>query len=216
MCHSVFVLTSCRVIIRRYDTIWQRHTIWRRNGKRRIGKRRSGKRRIWKRRIGSFLSQRQWKQWRSKTVQWESIRPETSLPLSVAVKAGKTIHHHHHHHHYHHHHHHLSLNRAGRWGTTDGFRASFLYFPLFCTTLWDLANSRPVHSLMLSSHLFLCLPCLLPPFTVPCKMVLARPDEREIWLYHCSLRLFTIQRYECIRIMATTVIIPPWLQRNVR
>ena len=29
--------------------------------------------------------------------------------------------------------------------------------------------------LLLSSHLFLCLPCLLPPFTVPCKMVLA-PD----------------------------------------
>ena len=26
---------------------------------------------------------------------------------------------------------------------------------------------------MLSSHLFLCLPCLLPPFTVPCEMVLA-------------------------------------------
>ena len=25
----------------------------------------------------------------------------------------------------------------------------------------------------------LCLPCLLPPFTVACKMVLARPDERE-------------------------------------
>ena len=36
-----------------------------------------------------------------------------------------------------------------------------------------MANSRPVHSLMLSSHLFFCLPCLLPPFTVPCKMVLA-------------------------------------------
>ena len=26
--------------------------------------------------------------------------------------------------------------------------------------------SRPVHSLMLSSHLFLCLPCLLPPFKI--------------------------------------------------
>ena len=37
----------------------------------------------------------------------------------------------------------------------------------------------PLHSLMLSSPLFLCPPCLLPPFTVPCKMVLARPDERE-------------------------------------
>ena len=42
-------------------------------------------------------------------------------------------------------------------------------------------NSRPAHGLM-SSHLFFCLPCLLPPFTVPCKMVLARPDEWEIAL----------------------------------
>ena len=47
---------------------------------------------------------------------------------------------------------------------------------------------------MLSSHLFFCLPCLLPPFTVPCKMGLARPDERETWPCHCSLRLFTIVR----------------------
>ena len=41
----------------------------------------------------------------------------------------------------------------------------FLHVPLFSTALWDLPNSRPFHSLMLSSHLFLCLPCLLPPFT---------------------------------------------------
>ena len=93
-----------------------------------------------------------------------------------------------------HHHHHQSLNREGPWGTTDDFATSFLHFFVFSTALWDLANSRPVHSLMLSSHLFLCLPCLLPPFTVPCKMVLARPDEREPWPYHCSLRLFTIVR----------------------
>ena len=60
---------------------------------------------------------------------------------------------------------HLSLNREGRWSTTDYFATSFLHFsPLFSTALWALANSRPVHSLMLSSHLFLCLPCLLPPF----------------------------------------------------
>ena len=32
---------------------------------------------------------------------------------------------------------------------------------------------------MLSSHLFFCLPCLLLPFTVFCKMVLSRPDERK-------------------------------------
>ena len=77
------------------------------------------------------------------------------------------------------HHHHQSLNREGRWGTTDNFATSFLHFPLFSTALWDFVNSRPVHSLMLSSHLFLCPPCLLPPFTVPCKMVLAKLDERE-------------------------------------
>ena len=42
-----------------------------------------------------------------------------------------------------------------------------------------MMNSRPVQSVMLSSLLFLCPPCLLPPFTVPCKMVLARPEKRE-------------------------------------
>ena len=92
-------------------------------------------------------------------------------------------------------HHHLSLNRVGRWGTTDDLTTSFLHFSLFSTALWDLANSRPVHSLMLSSHLFLCLLCLLPMFAVPCKMVLARPDEREICPYHCSSHLFTMVRW---------------------
>ena len=56
--------------------------------------------------------------------------------------------------------HHLSLNHEGRWGTKDDFATSFLYFSLFSIALWDLANSGPVHSLVLSSHLFLCLPCL--------------------------------------------------------
>ena len=83
------------------------------------------------------------------------------------------------HHHHHHHHHHLSLNREGPWGTTDDFATSFLHFFLSSIALWDLPNSRLVHFLMLSSHLFLCLPCLLSPFTVPCKMVLTRPDERK-------------------------------------
>ena len=47
---------------------------------------------------------------------------------------------------------------------------------------------------MLSAHLFFCLLYLPPPFTVPCKMVLARPDERKTCPYHCSLRLFTMVR----------------------
>ena len=90
------------------------------------------------------------------------------------------------------HYHHQSCNCEGCWGTTDDFATSFLHFSQFSTALWDLTNSRPVHSLMLSSHLFLYLPCPLPPFTVPCKMVLARPDKWETWPYHCSLRLFTM------------------------
>ena len=89
------------------------------------------------------------------------------------------------------------LNREGRWGATDDFATSFLHFSLFSTAPWDLANSRPVHSLMLSSHLFLGLSCLLPPFPVPCTMVLARPDARESWPNHCSLLLFTMVRSSC-------------------
>ena len=64
---------------------------------------------------------------------------------------------------------------------------SFLHLSLFSTALCDLANSWPVHSLMLSSHLFLCLHCLLPHSIAPWKMVLARPDERETCLYHLIL-----------------------------
>ena len=55
----------------------------------------------------------------------------------------------------------LILNREGRWGTTDDFTTSLLLSSLFSAALWDLANSRPAHFLMLSSHLFFCLPCLL-------------------------------------------------------
>ena len=64
-------------------------------------------------------------------------------------------------------HSHLFLNNESRWGTTDYFETCFFHFPLFFTALWDLANSRPAHSLMLSSHLYFCLPCLICPFTVP-------------------------------------------------
>ena len=93
-----------------------------------------------------------------------------------------------------HHHHHLSFNREGCWGTTDDFATSFLHLLLFSTALSDLANSRPVHSLMLSSHLFPCLPCLFLPFTVPCKMVFARSKEPGTCPHHFSLCLFIMVR----------------------
>ena len=49
---------------------------------------------------------------------------------------------------------HLSLSSGDRWGSADDFTTRFLHFSLSSTALWDLANSRPVHSPMLSFHLF--------------------------------------------------------------
>ena len=101
---------------------------------------------------------------------------------------------------------HLSLHREGRLGTTDDFTVSFLHFSLLFSALWDLANSRLVHSLMLSFHLFFCLPCFLPPFTVPCKMVLAKPDERETCPYHSSLRLLRMIRSSSCDLIACWIL----------
>ena len=117
---------------------------------------------------------------------------------------------------------HLSLNRQGRWGIIkDDFTTSFLHFFLFSTARWDLANSRPVHSLMLSSHLFLCLLCNLRHFAVPCKMVLARPDERKTWPYHCCLRLVTLARRSSCDpiacwILARTFMLVTWSLYDMR
>ena len=74
---------------------------------------------------------------------------------NVSTKRNKSkigIHHHHHHHY--HHHHHLSLDREGRWGTTDDFTTSFPHFSRFSIAPWDSVNSKPVHSLMLSFKAF--------------------------------------------------------------
>ena len=56
---------------------------------------------------------------------------------------------------------------------------------------------------MLSSHRFLCLPLRLPAGTVPCRIVLASPDDCVTCPYHFSLCLFTEVRrsllYSCIK-----------------
>ena len=57
---------------------------------------------------------------------------------------------------------HFPITRKDRWGTIDDFLTSSLHVSLFSTGLWESANSIPVHSLILSSHLFFCLPLRLP------------------------------------------------------
>ena len=73
---------------------------------------------------------------------------------------------------------------------------------LFTTALWDLANCRPVLSLLLSSRLFFCLHCLLSPFIVPCKMVLARSDERETCPYHFNCASLRWSGLRVVRLLA--------------
>ena len=57
----------------------------------------------------------------------------------------------------------LSRSLADRWGTTVNFTTSFLHSSWFSAFRSSIFHSRPVHSLMLSAHRFLCLPLRLPP-----------------------------------------------------
>ena len=50
------------------------------------------------------------------------------------------------------------ITLEGRRGTTDEFATIHFHLDLFSAALAELAKSIPVHSLILSSHLFFCLP----------------------------------------------------------
>ena len=83
------------------------------------------------------------------------------------------------------------ITLEGRWGTTDEFATIPFHLDLFSAALVELAKSIPVHSLIWSSHLFFCLPLFLFPFTVPCRIVFARPEDLETWPNHLSFRFLT-------------------------
>ena len=79
----------------------------------------------------------------------------------------------------------------GRRGTTDEFATIPFHLVLFSAALVKLAKSIPVNSLILSSHLFFCLPLFLFPFTVPCRIVFAKQEDLETWPYHLSFLSLT-------------------------
>ena len=68
------------------------------------------------------------------------------------------------------------------------------HFPLSSAALREYPNPIPVHSLMLPSHMFFRLPLLLTPFTVPCRIVFAMPEDLEMWPYQLSFRFITMVR----------------------
>ena len=83
------------------------------------------------------------------------------------------------------------ITLEGRRGTTDEFATIPFHLDLFSAALVELAKSIPVHSLILSSHLFFCLPLFHFPFTVPCRIVFAKPEDLETWPNHLSFRFLT-------------------------
>ena len=66
------------------------------------------------------------------------------------------------------------ITLEGRRDTTDEFATIPFHLVLFSAALVDLTKSFPVQSLILSSHIFFCLPLFLCPFTVPCRTVLLK------------------------------------------
>ena len=94
-----------------------------------------------------------------------------------------------------------SLNLGGRRGTTDEVATIPFHHSLSSAALRESPNPIPIHSLMLSFHLFFCLPLLLASFTVPCRTVFAMPEDLEMWPYYLSFRFFTmVRRSSCIPI----------------
>ena len=83
------------------------------------------------------------------------------------------------------------ITLGGRRGTTHEFATIPFHLDLFSAALVELAKSIPVHSLILSFHLFFCLPLFLFPFTVPCGIVFAKPEDLETWPNHLSFRFLT-------------------------
>ena len=65
----------------------------------------------------------------------------------------------------------------GSLGHHRWFCNQFSPFSPFTTALWDLPNSGPVHSLMLSSHLLLCLLVLLHPSSSPARRPRPHPTN---------------------------------------
>ena len=73
------------------------------------------------------------------------------------------------------------ITLEGRRGTTDKFATIPFHLDLLSAALVELAKSNPIHSLILSSHVFFCLLLFLFPFTVPCSIVFAKPEDLETW-----------------------------------
>ena len=87
---------------------------------------------------------------------------------------------------------HSSRSLNDRWGIQDDPATTFLHSSLSSTFRRASSNPYPVRSDILSSHLFFCLPFLLPSCTVPCRIIFASPVDLVMCPYHLNLRFLTV------------------------
>ena len=86
----------------------------------------------------------------------------------------------------------ISRSHGDRWGATD-LQTLSLHLTLFSDSLRVSQNFNPVYSKMLFSKRFFCRPLLLPPYTVPYKIVSAHLADLDTWPNHFkNLRFFTV------------------------
>ena len=83
---------------------------------------------------------------------------------------------------------HLSRSLVDRWGTIDDLATSFLHSYRLSAFLMAAPSVMPVHSGTLSSQLFSCLPLILLPCTLPCRISLVN-----------NLKLMKYYMYVCYR-----------------
>ena len=87
----------------------------------------------------------------------------------------------------------IPLTMAHRWGESADEETDVRCQPaLSVAWLSSSGMLRVVHSLRLSSQLFLCLPRFRPPATVPCRIVLLRVSCLVSCPIFCSLHLLTV------------------------
>ena len=63
----------------------------------------------------------------------------------------------------------FAITSEGHGGTSDQFATNPFHIVLFSSALVELVKSIPGHSLILSLHLFFCLPLLLFLFIFPVR-----------------------------------------------
>ena len=91
-----------------------------------------------------------------------------------------------------------------RWICNNPFPS----WPVFSCPSWaGKVHSCPLFDIVFPP--FFCLPLFLFPFTVPCRIVFAKPEDLETWPNHLSFRFLTRVRSSSYSPMAALIFLRP-------